>query len=196
MSWTSTLGAPALEHAPRTGPVGRSVRLILAVAVGTFVVLRLATLAHRGPTGYRDPSILTDVSLWILTAIVLISIVDFAGRFAPGIERVSPAARRAATIIGLLAAVVMAGAVGLALRGAVWGFPLADLVWWLNTAYLVQLAPAFALAALLGTPGCEQSVWRDLLDRRRSGSHSPLSCVIGLHALDAWEADRVGRRGE
>jgi hypothetical protein len=196
MSWNPTLSASVIQEIQRTGPVGRSVRLILAVAIGTFAVLRLATFAHRGPTGYRDPAVLSDASLWILTGIVIISIVDFAGRFAPGLERFAPNARRVATVVGLLGAVVLAAAAGLVLRGAVWGFPLADLVWWLNTAYLVQLAPAFGLAALLGTPGCEQGVWRELLNRRGGGSHTRLSCVIGLHALDAWEADRYGRRGE
>ncbi|MGH8946215.1 MAG: hypothetical protein ACRDVL_08700 [Acidimicrobiia bacterium] len=188
------LNAHALERAQRTGPVGRSLRLILAVAVGTLVALRLATFAHRGPTGYRDPSVLTDVSLWTLTVIVVLSLVDFAGRFAPGLERFSPAARRKATIIALVAAIVISAAIGLVLRGAIWGFPLADLWWWLNTAYLVQLALAFGLAALVAAPGCEQGVWRELLGRRGSASHSPLSCVIGLHALDAWEADRPQRR--
>jgi hypothetical protein len=196
MSETATLGAPALRRIQRTGPVGRSVRLILAAAIGTFVILRLATFAHRGPTGYRDPAVIADVSFWILTAIVVASIVDFSGRFAPGLERFAPNARRIATVVALLGAVVLTAAGGLALRGAVWGFPLADLVWWLDTAYLIQLAPAFGLAAVLGTPGCEQGVWRELLARRVSGSHTPLSCVIGLHALDAWEADRSGRRAE
>jgi hypothetical protein len=179
----------------RTGPVGRSVRLILAVAIGTFLVLRLATFAHRGPTGYRDPAVLREIGLWILTVIVVVSIVDFAGRFAPGLERFAPNARRIATVVALLGAVVLAAAAGLVLRGAVWGFPLADLVWWLDTAYLLQLAPAFGLAALLGTPGCEQGVWRELLGHRGSGSYTPLTCVIGLHALDAWEAKRSGPRG-
>jgi hypothetical protein len=195
MSDTPALGTPALERIQRTGPVGRSVRLILAVAIGTFVVLRLGTFAHRGPTGYRDPAVLGDIGLWILTVIVVVSIVDFAGRFAPGLERFAPNARRIATVVALLGALVLAAAVGLLLRGAVWGFPLADLVWWLDTAYLLQLAPAFGLAALLGTPGCEQGVWRELLGHRGSGSHTPLTCVIGLHALDAWEAKRAGPRG-
>jgi hypothetical protein len=193
MSESSALRSATRDSAQRTGPIGRSVRLALAVAIGTFLALRLATFAHRGPTGYRDAAVLTDVSLWILTAIVVVSIVDFAGRFAPGLERFSPNARRMATVAGLLAAIVVAAALGLVLRGAVWGVPLADLVWWLNTAYLAQLALAFGLAALLGTPGCEQGVWRELLGRG-SASHSPLSCVIGLHALDAWEADRSALR--
>jgi hypothetical protein len=195
MSDTPALSAPALERIQRTGPVGRSLRLILALAIGTFVVLRLATFAHRGPTGYRDPAVLGEIGLWILTVIVLVSIVDFAGRFAPGLERLAPNARRIATVVALLGAVVLAAAAGLVLRGAVWGFPLADLVWWLDTAYLLQLGPAFGLAALLGTPGCEQGVWRELLGHRGSGSHTPLTCVIGLHALDAWEAERSGPRG-
>jgi hypothetical protein len=196
MTSSSALGAPGLQTLQRTGRIGRSVRLILALAVGAFVVLRLATLAHRGPAGYRDPAVLTDVSFWILTVIVLVSMVDFAGRFAPGLDRFSPAARRTVTVAALLIAAVAAAALGLALHGTVWAFPLADLSWWLNTGYAVELAAAFGLAALLSTPGCEQGVWRDLLDRRGSGSHSPLSCVIGLHALDAWEADRERRSDE
>jgi hypothetical protein len=193
MSESAVVHTAAIEPAQRTGPVGRSVRLVLGAAIGTFLVLRLATFAHRGAVGYRDPAVLSDVSLWILTAIVVVSIVDFAGRFAPGLERFSPSARRLATLAGLTGAIIVAAASGLLLRGAVWGAPLADLVWWLNTAYLAQLAPAFGLAALLGTPGCEQGVWRELLGRG-SASHSPLSCVIGLHALDAWEAEGSVRR--
>jgi hypothetical protein len=195
MNETATMSAPGIQRIQRTGPVGRSVRLILAAAIGTFAVLRLATFAHRGPSGYRDPAVLADTSFWILGAIVVVSIVDFAGRFAPGLERFSSNARRISTVVGLLGAVVFAAGAGLALRGVVWGFPLADLLWWLDTAYLIQLAPAFGLAALLGTPGCEPGVWRDLLGHRGSGSHTPLTCVIGLHALDAWEAERSVPRG-
>src|SRR5918996_3943364 len=94
---------------------------------------------------------------------------------APALERFAPNARRMATVVALLGAVVLAAAAGLVLHGAVWGFPLADLVWWLDTAYLLQLAPAFGLAALLGTPGCEQGVWRELLGHRGSGSYTPLT---------------------
>jgi hypothetical protein len=195
MSLSSTLGAPAVEHA-RTGRIGRLVRLLLALAVGVFAALRLATFAHRGPMGYRDPSVLTDPSFWILTAIVLFGVVDFAGRFALGIERFSPAARRIATLTVLLGAAVIAAAIGVAQQGAVWGFPLADLSWWVNTGVLVELTIAFGLAGTLGTPGCEQGVWRELFERRGAGEHSPLSCVIGLHALDSWEANRSRRGGE
>jgi hypothetical protein len=83
MIGSSSPSAAAIQRAQRTGPVGRLARLVLAVAVAIFVVLRVATFAHRGATGYRDPAVLTDVTLWILTAIVAFSIVDFAGRFAP-----------------------------------------------------------------------------------------------------------------
>lgn len=157
MSLSPALEADDIERAPRTGPVGRAVRVLLGVAVGAFVVIRLATFADHGPTGYRDPSVLLDASLWILTVIVVASIVDFAGRFAPGLERFSPAGRRSAAIAGLGAAVLIAAGVGLALHAGVWGFPLADLWWWLNTAYVAELTGAFGLAVVAGTPGCEGS---------------------------------------
>jgi len=50
---------------------------------------------------------------------------------------------------------------------------------------------ATLLAIILGTPGCEISVWSDLIARRRGGdaeTHVGLACIVGLHLLDAWEA--------
>jgi hypothetical protein len=53
---------------------------------------------------------------------------------------------------------------------------------------------AFVLAAVIGTPGCEQGVWRELLSGRwQAGEHNALTCVIGLHLLDGWEAEQAGR---
>jgi hypothetical protein len=127
----------------RTGPIGRGARLVLALVVGAFVALRLATFVAKGPAGYRDPSILGDASLWILTAIVVFSVIDFAGRFAPGLEGVTPTARRTMATTALAVLTVAAAAIGLALHGSVWGFPLADAWWWLNTTYLSQLTVAF-----------------------------------------------------
>jgi hypothetical protein len=83
MTLSSALEGRAAEQARRTGPIGRGARLVLALALGAFVALRLATFAAKGPAGYRDPSILGDPGLWLLTAIVVFGVVDFAGRFAP-----------------------------------------------------------------------------------------------------------------
>jgi hypothetical protein len=190
MTFSSAFETGTTEHVRRTGPIGRGARLVLALVIGAFVALRVATLATNGPAGYRDPAILADPSLWILTAIVIVSVIDFAGRFAPGLEGVTPAARRMAATVALALLAVGAAAIGLALRGSVWGFPLADGWWWLNTAYLGQLAVAFVLAAVLGTPGCEQGVWRELVSGQKGANeHTALTCVIGLHLLDSWEAE-------
>jgi hypothetical protein len=194
MTLSSAFEARAPDQARRTGPIGRGARLALALALGAFVALRLATFAVRGPAGYRDPSILGDLSLWLLTAIVVFGVADFAGRFAPGLEGLRPATRRVAATIALVLLAIGTAAIGLVLRGSVWGFPLADAWWWLNTAYLSQVTVAFVLAAVIGTPGCEQGVWRELLyGRRRAGEHNALTCVIGLHLLDGWEAEQAGR---
>jgi hypothetical protein len=195
MMFRSALETGTTKHVRRTGPIGRGARLLLAVALGAFVALRLATLAANGPVGYRDPSILADPGLWFLTAIVVFGVVDFAGRFAPGLERLRPATRRMAATIALVLLAIGAAAIGLVLHGSVWGFPLADGWWWLNTAYLGQLTVAFVLAALLGTSGCEQGVWRELVSgKKQAGEHTALTCVIGLHLLDSWEAEHRADR--
>lgn len=191
----SALGTAAAEQLRRTGLIGRGARLVLALVVGAFAALRLASFMAKGPVGYRDPSILGDASLWILTAIVAFGVIDFAGRFAPGLEGVRPAARRIMATAALAVLAVATAAIGLVFHGSVWGFPLADAWWWLNTTYLLQLTVTFVLAAVLGTPGCEQGVWRELLHgRERAGEHTPLTCIIGLHVLDGWEAEKAGRQ--
>lgn len=127
------------QHRPRrTGPVGRGARALAAVALGAIVYLRLLTFAARGPAGYRDPSILLDPSLWLITAILVAGFVDFAGRFAPGLFGSWPARRRTATVIGLASVAGVAAAIGLVLHGSAWGFPLADVWWWFNTAMLTD----------------------------------------------------------
>ena len=183
----------AQDLARRTGLAGRSVRALAAVGLGALVYLRLAAFAAHGPAGYRDPSIVLDPSLWFLTAIMVAGFVDFAGRFAPGLFGVGSARGRTVAVFGLASVVVMAAAVGLLLHGTPWGFPLADVWWWFNTVMLAQVAVAFALAAWVGTPGCEQGVWRELIGRPRGEETSVYACIVGLHLLDEWEWRRIDR---
>ncbi len=180
--------------ARRIGLAGRSVRGLAAVGLGAFVYLRLAAFAAHGPAGYRDLSILLDPSLWLLTAIMVAGFVDFAGRFAPGLFGGGSARGHAVAIFSLASVVVVAAAIGLLLHGTPWGFPLADLWWWFNTVMLTQIAVAFALATWVGTPGCEQGVWRELIGRPRRERSGVYACIVGLHLLDEWEWRRIDRR--
>jgi hypothetical protein len=179
--------------ARRTGPVGRIVRALAAAGLGALVYLRLATFAAHGPAVYRDPSIVLDPSLWLVTAILIAGFVDFAGRFAPALFGIGSARGRTAAVIGLASVVVVATAIGLLLHGTPWGFPLADVWWWFNTVMLAQIAVAFALATWVGTPGCEQGVWRELIGRPQGEGSGVYACLAGLHLLDEWEWRRIDR---
>jgi hypothetical protein len=87
--------------------------------------------------------------------------------------------------------------VGLVFYGSVWGFPLADLVWWFDVLMLAEGLIACTLAVVLGTPGCEIGVWPELTARlrgRRSAPANGLACVVGLHFVDRWESRHRLRR--
>ena len=71
---------------------------------------------------------------------------------------------------------------------------MADMVWWFNNAMMVQIALSFAVAAVVGTPGCEQGVWQELRGHDRQGGGDVYACIVGLHRLDEWERRRHDRR--
>jgi hypothetical protein len=180
---------------PRTGPVGRFARLLIAVAMS----LALYSIADQGgPASFRDPSNLTEPITWVLHGAMLIIFVLLVGQLAGAMA--GPAAvrrwqRRA--LIGL--AVLLAGGAATAwvASGSVWASPLPELVWGFDAAMLIETIVALLLAIALGTPGCEVGVWPDLIGRFRgervAASTRPI-CVIGLHFIDEWEAHRAGAR--
>jgi hypothetical protein len=177
--------------APRTGPVGRAVRLLLAVGFG----YAFATLVDQGgPASIRDPETLTDLLTVVLTiamvAVYAVLVTELAKLVA------GEAAAKTARIIALAllgAAAAVAALVGELHAGAVWGSPLSDLVWTLDVTMLLETIVALSIAVVLGTPGCEIGVWAELAARLRGGRASPPICIIGLHHLDEWEARRRTR---
>ena len=96
--------------------------------------------------GFRGPSVLTELSVWLLDGTMLALFAHLVGRLASALtgER---AARRwlLGALVGLAAALTGAALVGRAFFGAVWGFPLADLVWAFDVAMLVQTIVALRL---------------------------------------------------
>jgi hypothetical protein len=182
---------------PRTGPVGRFARLLIAVGMS----LALYSIADQGgPASFRDPSNLTEPITWVLHGAMLVVFVLLVGQLAGAI--VGPAAVRSwqrRALIGL--AVLLAGGAVTAwvASGSVWASPLPELVWGFDAAMLIETIVALLLAIALGTPGCEVGVWPELIGRLRgegaSASTRPI-CVIGLHFIDDWEARRAGARSK
>jgi len=180
-------GSTRVVSVLRTGPVGRLARVVLAVA---YAAVLLSIVDTRGSARFRNPHILSEPTAWFLHLLMFISLLVLVGAL------VGPAARRrfqVGTLAAGVAAVVVAALIGVFTRGAAWGFPLADLVWWFDVLMLSEGLVATLLAIVLGTPGCEIGVWSELLARARGRdfeTHVGLSCIVGLHWLDAWEARR------
>ena len=173
----------------RTGPIGRLARAGLAAAYAATLV---SIVDWRGSARFRNPHILSEPSAWLLHLLMFVSFVILVGALASTFA--GPAGKRrfqVGAVAASVIAVVIAALIGLATRGAAWGFPLADLVWWFDVVMLSEGLVATLLAIILGTPGCEIGVWAELVARRRgrdSEVHIGLACIVGLHLLDAWEA--------
>jgi hypothetical protein len=188
-TWTQPSGA-----APRTGPVGRAVRLLLA-AVFAY---GLATLVDQGgPASVRDPENLTDAPFVVVTIGMVAVYAVFVREVAKLVRGEAFATSAWKVALSLLAAAAASAAVVGELRsGEVWGSPLSDLVWALDVAMLVETIAALPLAVALGTPGCEIGVWAEIAARLRRRPASPPPCIIGLHHLDQWELRRRSARHE
>jgi hypothetical protein len=174
--------------APRTGPVGRAVRLLLA---GGFAAALATVIDQGGPASVRDPEALTDWPYVMLTITMVAVFIVFVGELAKLVRGNAAVKRTRMVALSLLVgAAVVAAVVGAARSGAVWGSPLSDLVWALNVTMLLQTIVALLLAVVVGTPGCEIGVWGEIAARLRGRPASPPLCIIGLHHLDAWELRR------
>ena len=176
----------------RTGPLGRAVRLVLALGFAAA----LGTLVDQGgAASVRDPEALTDAPFLVLTVVMVVLYAVLSGELAKvvGGEAVARKARRV-TVPALAVAAAVAAVVGEVRAGAVWGSPLSDLVWALDAAILAQTVVALLLAVVLGTPGCEIGVWSELAARLLGRPASPPLCIIGLHYLDEWELRRRSAR--
>ena len=190
-------GGEAFVPVPRTGPVGRLARLLMAVAM----VLALYSIADQGgPASFRDPSNLREPITWVLHAAMLIVFIVLVGQVAGSIVGAAAARRWQIGAASGLAVVYGAAAVTAWIAsGAVWAPPLSDLVWGFDAIMLMETIVALVLAIALGTPGCEVGVWPEVIGRFRGGqaaaSARPI-CVIGLHFIDDWEARRYGAKGD
>ena len=176
----------------RTGPVGRAVRAgwLLVVAITL-----LSIVDARGPARFRDPHVLGEASAWLLHVVMLAAYLALAGAVS-GAFTPHPNTRRAqiGALLILGAGLAVGAAIGRMTSGAVWAYPLPDSVWTFDLVMLVQELGAFALAIVLGTPGCEVGVWPELVARaggRPRGQTGGLACVVGLQFVDRWEARRA-----
>jgi hypothetical protein len=181
---------------PRTGPVGRLARLLIAAALA----LGLFSIADQGgPASFRDPSNLTEPITWVLHGAMLVVFVLLVGQLVGA--TLSPAAGRRWQLGAVLVLAVLLAAAAVTAwiaSGEVWASPLSDLVWGFDAFMLVETIVALLLAITLRTPGCEVGVWPELIARLRGEDGAAATrpiCVLGLHFVDEWEARRARARG-
>jgi hypothetical protein len=179
----------------RTGPLGRLARL------GLFVVFAgslYSIVDGHGSARFRNPHILTEPSAWFLHVTMLMVFVVLVGTIASTIVGTRVVSRvQIAAVAALLGSCVVAAIVGQLAFGSLWGFPLADLVWWFDVVMLGMGLASTALAIVLGTPGCEIGVLGELaacFRRMPAPSADASPCMLGLHALDGWERRRTAPR--
>lgn len=175
----------------RTGPVGRLVRLGFAAVL---VLTLVSIVSSQGSARFRNAHVLSEPSAWFLHGVMFLIFVLTVGVVTSALAG-DRAARWAqvAAVVTAAGAVLAAGAIGLALRGSLWGFPLADMVWYFDVSMATVELLAFLLAIALGTPGCELGVWPELLARARGRPFNRtdgLACIVGIHLIDRWEASR------
>jgi hypothetical protein len=179
----------AATDAQPTGPIGRLARLLL-VAVLTAALFSL--LDQAGVVGFRNPSVPTEFSVWLLTALMVAGFATLAGAIASAAGRRSPWPWRLGALALFVISALAAAVIGQVASDSLWGFPLADFVWWFDVLMLVQTIVASLIAIWIGTPGCEVGVWPALVARMRGRSWAPVAgpaCIVGLHFIDTWEAE-------
>ncbi|MGH7765392.1 MAG: hypothetical protein ACREOM_13355 [Candidatus Dormibacteraceae bacterium] len=179
------------EPVQSIGPIGKLVRLGLA---GLFAYPLFSILGPGGSSRFRNPHILSEPSAWLIHILMLITFVILVGALAARLagERFRRPWQVGAMVMAA-SVVVAAGGIGVIVGGSVWGFPLADVVWWFDVMMLTEQVAATLLAIALGTSGCEIGVWPALIARWRGEAPSTengLACIVGLHLLDGWEARR------
>jgi hypothetical protein len=175
----------------RTGPLGRLARLgLLVVFAGSLYSI----VDGQGSARFRNPHILTEPSAWFLHVTMLVVFVVLVGTIASTLTGTRLVFRvQIAAVAALLGSCVVAAIVGQLAFGSLWGFPLADLVWWFDVVMLGTGLASTALAIVLGTPGCEIGVLGEMaacFRRTPAPSADPSPCILGLHALDEWERRR------
>jgi hypothetical protein len=175
----------------RTGRIGRLARILL-LAAPAFSLLSIAD--EGGLVAFREMSIHDEFGVLLITAVSVVLFVHLVGELARALggDRVAVRARILASL-GLAMAIAVTAAAGQRVSGRVWGYPLADVVWWFDVAILGETIVALALAIVLGTPGCEIGVWTELIYRargERTRAARWVLCLVGLNFVEEWEARR------
>ena len=163
----------------RPGPIGRVVRF----GLGLWALVYVAQLIlFRQDFFIGDLRAAADFLAGVPVGLYLVSYVVDIGWGVNG---------KTWPLWGSLALLALAAAAGWLVDGTLMS-PILGVTVFLWLLYVFEhLGLSFALAAILGTPGCEMRALPDLFARLRGRKAQEHYCPVGpLHALDQWEARR------
>ncbi len=154
----------------KPGLLGRGIRLAMAIALGWFGYSIIS--ASRGfwdGIGPEAQYIPMAAALLLVTSWVVTELTGKKWGQKP-------------TLV-LLALCTIAAIIG-AFQGDLWGPPLGIVFWAWGVAFTLLLAPAFMLAFLLGTPGCEMRSYAHLWTTLRGGDPAAVACPGWIDRFD------------
>jgi hypothetical protein len=168
---------------PRTGPVSRLTRLLLAALLG-WLAYDVGTIPDLDE--FREPGLV------LLTGFAVYGLYSAVAAVL--------GARWAVRAVQTLTVLAVGAATGAAVTsGSVWSAPLTWLMFGLDVAVLAFIAVALMASVFVGAPGCEtgsvQQLAARLPGRTPPKDHEVHFCLAGLHRLDAWEAGQPWQRG-
>ena len=162
---------------PRPGPVGRLVRIGLAILCLWYVY---GLIQVSGNLFAADGSIRPVIWKGIIFGLFLVSYVVNIG--------FSRAWKKWPAVVSVAALAIIAGA-GYAMAGTIETNLLARSIWIWELYVFSHLGLAFLVAGLISTPGCEMRAFHDLYSRLTGVATKEHYCPVGpLHPIDQWEA--------
>lgn len=168
---------------PSSGPVSRTVRVLLAGLMGWLAV----EWATAGIDWFGRSSTQRNGWVW---GLALLAVYYGLYQF-PSAAFGSRSVRRTLMASGIVFAA--AAGTATAIHGGVWEPPFTWLLYGFEVGFLVVVTVAHVVAVMLGTAGCEMGGLAELVHRLRGTPRpagEPMSCIAGLHRLDQWEADQ------
>ena len=161
---------------PKPGLVGRIVRLLLAV----WLLSGLYTMLTGGITLLSSTRAPSNWSFWVMMPIVF-HITPYVVNIGFGKDW-----RRKPQLFVVVAAAVLLAA-DFAIYGTWWAPPLGTFVWVWFVYFTAHLGGSFALATVLGTPGCEMRAISQLWTLLTGKATKEHYCPGFIDRLDRWE---------
>ena len=162
---------------PRPGPFGRLARIFLGLLC-LWYVYGLVQVA--GSLIDNDSQIRSLVWNGILPSLFLISYVINIG-YSRAWKK-----RPAFVSVGVFSAIAIFGYLTTGSVETPW---LARAIWSFELYLFINLGFAFAMSAIIATPGCEMRAFHDLYSRLTGRPTKEHYCPIGpLHPIDQWES--------